>query len=127
MKSPQQASLLIRAAMLLGVLLFGGVTWFIRRSGDVPPFDPANASTLLWVARGVWGVSMAACIVLFFLWRNASSAARVQSLSIIGWSAGELVAMMGGVVWFLTGNTDWYSFGLVYLVLTFLAFPSARD
>lgn len=127
MRSPLQAALVIRAAMLLGVLLFGGVTWFIRRTGDVPPFDPANASTLLWVARGVWGLSMAACIVLFALWRNARSAARVQSLSIIGWAAGELVAVMGGVVWFLTGNAEWYSFGLVYLVLAFLAFPAGGE
>lgn len=125
--APAKVSLLIRAAMLLGVVLFGGVTWFIRRSGSAPSFDPANASTLLRVARGVWGVSMAACLVLFFLLRNARNAARVQSLSIMGWASGELVAMMGGVVWFLTGNAQWYSFGLVYLVLAFLAFPAGRE
>jgi hypothetical protein len=122
-----KATLLIRATLLLGVLLFGGVTWFVRRSGDVPPFDPANATTLLWVARGVWGLSMATCLVLFGLMRNARSTARVRSLSIVGWASGELVAMMGGVVWFLTGNSEWYAFGLVYLVLAFLAFPARGE
>lgn len=120
-------ALLLRAALLLGVLLFGGVTWYVRRAGEAPPFDPANATTLLWVARGIWGFSMATCLVLFGLVRSARTAARVQSLSVIGWASGELVAMMGGVVWFLTGNSDWYAFGLVYLVLTFLAFPAARE
>jgi hypothetical protein len=35
--------------------------------------------------------------------------------------------MVGGVIWFLTGITQWYSAGLVYLVLTFLAFPARRE
>lgn len=117
-------TVLIRAALLLGVVFFGGVTWFIRRSGGVPPFDPANATTLLWVARGVWGFSMATCLVLFALLRRSPDPVRAQSLSIIGWASGELVAMMGGVVWYLTGNAEWYTFGLVYLVLTFFAFPA---
>jgi hypothetical protein len=118
--------LLIRVAMMTGVLIFGGVTWFIRRSGDGPAFDPANATLLLWVARGAWGVAMATCLVLFALLRNTQQPARVRTLSVIGWATGELVALTGGVVWFLTGNPQWYSFGLVYLVLTFLAFPTPR-
>ena len=120
-------AILIRAALLLGVLFFGAVTWFIRRSGGVPPFDPANATALLWVARGVWGVSMATCLVLFGLLRHSRNAARARSLSIVGWASGELVAMMGGVVWYLTGDSQWYTFGLVYLVLTFFAFPAPRE
>jgi ABC-type xylose transport system permease subunit len=117
--------LLIRFAMLFGVLLFGGVTWYLRRDGSVSPFDPSGAKTLLWVARAVWGLSMAACVILFIVIRNARSRAQAQTLSLVGWASGEAVALMGGVVWFLTGNTQWYQFGLVYLVLTFLAFPAA--
>lgn len=117
---------LIRFAMLLGALLFGGVTWFVRRSGDGASLDADGARALLWAARGVWGVSMAACILLFAFIRNARSRERVTALSLAGWATGEAVALMGGVVWFLTGNPDWYTFGLVYLVLTFLAFPAPR-
>lgn len=119
--------MLIRLAMTTGVLMFGGITWFIRRGGDAPTFDAANANTLLWAARAVWGASMAACMILFFALRNARRPAQVKTLSLVGWAAGEAVALMGGVVWFLTGNTQWYSFGLVYLVLTFLAFPAPRE
>lgn len=119
--------LLIRLAMLGGVLMFGAITWFIRRDGGAPTFDPAGANTLLWGARAVWGASMATCLVLFFALRNARRPAQVKTLSLIGWAAGEAVALMGGVVWFLTGNTQWYSFGLVYLVLAFLAFPAPRE
>jgi hypothetical protein len=118
--------LLIRVAMMTGVLIFGGVTWFIRRSGDGPVFDPANAAPLLWVARGAWGLAMATCLVLFTLLRSERRPARVRTLSVIGWASGELVALTGGTVWFLTGNPQWYTFGLVFLVLTFLAFPAPR-
>ncbi len=118
--------LLIRVAMMTGVLIFGGVTWFIRRSGDGPAFDAANASLLLWVARGAWGVAMVTCLVLFALLRSERRPARVRALSVIGWASGELVALTGGTVWFLTDNPQWYTFGLVFLVLTFLAFPAPR-
>jgi len=118
--------LLIRVAMMTGVLIFGAVTWYNRRSGNGPLFDPANADLLLWGARGAWGVAMATCLVLFALLRHARQPARVRTLSVIGWASGELVALTGGTVWFLTGNPQWYTFGLVFLVLTFLAFPAPR-
>ena len=117
----------IRLAMLVGVLLFGAVTWFIRRDGHVPDVAPEGLSRLLWLARASWGLSMAACVVLFALIRQARNASRIRTLSLVGWAYGELVALMGGVVWFLTGNSRWYSLGLVYLVLAFLAFPAPRD
>ncbi|MCC6772221.1 MAG: hypothetical protein IT360_13595 [Gemmatimonadaceae bacterium] len=120
-------ALLIRLALLAGVLMFGGVTWYIRREGAGPGLDPETLRTLLWVGRGTWILSMATCVSLFGMLRNARSQARIGALSLVGWAAGEAVAMVGGVIWFLTGITQWYSAGLVYLVLTFLAFPARRE
>lgn len=119
-------SLLIRLAMMSGVLVFGAIAWYIRR-GDPPAFDPAGLNTLLWAARAVWGASMATCLALFLALRNARQAQRVRTLSLVGWAAGEAVPLMGGVIWLLTGNSRWYSLGLVYLVLTFLAFQSPSE
>jgi len=119
-------TILIRVAMLVGVLLFGGVTWYLRRADAALGIDPDALTTLLWVGRGTWLVSMATCLALFGMIRNARSEGRVRALSLVGWAAGEAVALMGGVIWFLTGITDWYSAGLIYLVLTFLAFPARR-
>ena len=120
-------ALLIRLALLAGVLMFGGVTWYIRREGAGPGLDPETLRTLLWVGRGTWILSMATCVSLFGMLRNARSQARIGALSLVGWAAGEAVAMVGGGIWFLTGITQWYSAGLVYLVLTFLAFPARRE
>ena len=118
--------LIIRVAMLSGVLMFGGIVWFIRR-GSPPNFDPAGLNTLLWSARAVWGASMAACLVLFMALRNARRPQQVRTLSLVGWAAGEAVPLMVGVIWLLTGNSRWYLLGIIYLVLTFLAFPAARE
>lgn len=117
---------IIRIAMLSGVLMFGAVVWFIRRS-STPDFDPAGLNTLLWGARAVWGASMAACLVLFLALRNARRVQQVRTLSLVGWAAGEAVPLMGGVIWLLTGNSRWYLLGVVYLVLTLLAFPTAGE
>ncbi len=120
-------AILIRGAMLVGVLMFGGVTWYIRRGGGGPGLDPDTLPTLLWVGRGTWILSMATCLSLFGMLRKARSEQRVTALSIAGWAAGEAVAIVGGVIWFLTGISNWYSAGLVYLVLAFLAFPVKRS
>ncbi len=116
----------IRLAMLMGVLMFGGVTWFIRQSDPAPPFDPALMPALLWSARAVWGVALVVCFVLFGIMRNEREGPRARRLSVVGWALGEGVALFGGAVWFLTGTPAWYVPGLVFLVLTFLAFPIRR-
>lgn len=120
-------TILIRGAMLVGVLLFGGVTWYVRRDGEPPTLSRDTLTTLLWVGRGTWIVSMATCLALFGMLRNARSQQRITALSITGWAAGEAVAIVGGVIWFLTGISKWYSAGLVYFVLALLTFPVKRQ
>lgn len=120
-------AILIRGAMLIGVLLFGGVTWYVRRDGSPPELSRDTLTTLLWVGRGTWLVSMTTCLALFGMLRNARSQKRITALSITGWAAGEAVAIVGGVIWFLTGISKWYSAGLVYFVLALLAFPLKRQ
>lgn len=118
---------LIRFAMLTGVLLFGGVTWLLRRSGEAPPaLDATDALTLVWMGRIAWLVAIGGSILVFALLQQRPSSARIGRLSIVAWALGELVALYGGVVWFLTGSSAWYLPGLVFLVLSFLAFPARR-
>jgi len=120
-------AILIRGAMLVGILLFGGVTWYVRRDGQPPALTHETLTTMLWVGRGTWILSMATCLSLFGMLRNARNQQRVVALSIAGWAAGEAVAIVGGVIWFLTGITKWYSAGLVYFVLALLALPLKRQ
>lgn len=116
---------LIRIAMLTGVLLFGGMVWYMQRSGTAPVQTLADYGPLLTYARVFWGVAIAGLVAIWFAFQNARGAQgvrRVATLSIIAWALGEGVALLGGVVWMLTGSPAWYVPGLVFLVLTLLLF-----
>ncbi|MDP1858675.1 MAG: hypothetical protein Q8K82_08390 [Gemmatimonadaceae bacterium] len=117
---------LIRIAMLTGVLMFGGVTWFLRQSEPAPQVEASVLPTLLWMARAVWAVAIVGCVILFGIVRRDHSGVRARKLSVIAWALGESVALLGGAVWFLTGTPIWYAPGVVFLVLTFIAFPARR-
>jgi hypothetical protein len=114
-------ALAIRFAMLAGVLLFGGVVLFMRRSGTAPAMPEASQDMLLLMGRVLWVLAIGGCIVLYQAVGRAS-AARASQLHIIGWALGESVALFGAAIWFLTGTPSWYVPGLTFLVLTFLVF-----
>lgn len=114
-------ALAIRFAMLVGVLLFGGVVFFIRRSGTAPALPEASQGMLLLMGRVLWALAIGGCIVLYQAVGRAT-ASRASQLHIIGWALGESVALLGAVIWFLTGTPSWYVPGLTFLVLSFLVF-----
>ena len=114
----------IRLAMLGGVLLFGGVSWFLTRTPDWTPPAPEVAGQLTTIARIVWVIAGVALTILFLKFRDATDAARASSVAILSWALGETLALLGGVVFFLTAAAGWYIAGVVALTLTFVAFPS---
>lgn len=116
-------ALAIRFAMLVGVLLFGLVTWFARSTGTVVVAMSADrAAALLLTGRALWVLALVGCIALYFMTRRATPA-RGATLSIVAWALGEMLALFGGAIWYLTGTPSWYLPGVTFLVLTFLAFP----
>jgi hypothetical protein len=117
---------IIRIAMLAGVLTFGGVVYFLRKNGDAPGVNAEQAKSLLWIGRSIWGMAIAGCLVLFVLSQRERSPGKVNNYQIIAWVLGESVALYGAMLWFLTGSPTWYTPGLIYLGLTFLAFPIRR-
>ena len=118
-------SLAIRFAMLTGVLIFGGVVWFLQRSGDAPTMPLDSQRPLLMMGRILWVVAIGGCILVFQSLGKAS-ASRAAQLHIVGWALGESLALFGAVVWFLAGTPAWYIPGLTFLVLTFLVFRERR-
>jgi hypothetical protein len=118
---------IIRLAMLAGVLTFGGVVYYLRRNGDAPGVDAEQARAFLWIGRALWGMAILGCLILYQLVLRERSPARRQSFQIVAWALGEMVALYGAMIWFLTGSPSWYTPGLIYLALAFLAFPIRRD
>jgi hypothetical protein len=114
----------IRLAMMGGVLLFGGVSWFLTQSPDWTAPEPGIADQLTRVARIAWIVVGVALVVMFMKFRDPTDVARASSVAILAWALGETLALLGGVVYFLTSMPGWYVAGVVALTLTFVAFPA---
>ncbi|HSA57545.1 MAG TPA: hypothetical protein VLE53_17665 [Gemmatimonadaceae bacterium] len=113
----------IRLAMLGGVLLFGAVCWALQRSPDWAPASNVDPESLRLVARLLWAGAIAGVFILMMRARGVTSAARASTLGILSWALGEMVALFGAVVYFLTGVATWYIGGVVFLALTFLLLP----
>jgi hypothetical protein len=116
---------LIRLAIFGGALVFGLVVWWLRR--ETPPPLTTDMGPLRFVGYGLW---VSVLVVLAFmrgLFAKATDQVRRASLLIIAWAAAESLALFGGVVWFLHGDSRWFVAGMCFLLATFILFPVARD
>jgi hypothetical protein len=111
---------LIRIALLVGVLAFGGIVWHLRRSGDTSyNVDPRG---LRVAGQAVWGIMTLGTLGLFFATGRATPQRRA-SFSVIAWALGEATAIYGGLFWLLLGDPQWYLYGVACLLLTYFIFP----
>lgn len=117
-------ALTIRFAMLLGVLLFGGVILFVTQAPDWRPSSTADPASLVRYGQVIWGVAIAGALAVGMYARRAG--AKASSLGIIGWAMGETTALYGAVYWFLTGSPRWYLSGVAFMVMTFVVFPARK-
>jgi uncharacterized membrane protein len=114
--------MLIRVAMLLGVLLFGGVTYALHSRG-IPPFDAATARILLFAFYALMLANFP--LVVFFRVRRARATTEEQMATamIAGWALGEGVALFGTVRYFLTGDPTSFVLGVIYLGMVMVILP----
>ena len=124
---PEASLALIRIAMLVGVLTFGGVIWYLHRQPAYAPAPPTEGLQRLtraldYVMIGV----VAALVALRVATGRTRDAARARSLTIIGWAAGELAALAGGVHYFLTNDPRWYGIGVLVLIASYVVLPIRR-
>lgn len=123
---------LIRIALLAGVLLFGGVCWLVHRAGPRPFPDPSTLGALRTAGLAVWTLAIVGVIFARLLLdsrarrRAAGAAADAAPLRILGWAAGQAAALYGGVVWLLTGDPQWYAFGLVMMLGALVLVPATE-
>jgi hypothetical protein len=111
---------LIRIALLVGVLAFGGIVWYLRRSGDTSyNVDPR---ALRVAGQAVWGLMTLGTLGLFVA-AGRTPPERRGMFSVIAWALGEATAIYGGLFWLLLGNSQWYLYGVACLLLTYFIFP----
>ena len=111
---------LIRIALLVGVLAFGALVWYLRRSGDAAfAVDPRG---LRLAGQAVWAAATLGTLVLFVAAGRAAPERRA-TFAVIAWALGESTAIYGGLFWMLLGDPQWYLYGVACLLLTYFIFP----
>ena len=113
--------------MMGGVLLFGGVSWFLHRTPDWVAPDPRVFNQLARIAPVVALAVILGLAFMFLKFRNTTNAAQASTVAILAWSLGETLALFGGVIFSLTAAGGWYIAGVIALVLAFVAFPPPEN
>ena len=116
---------IIRLSIFGGALLFGIVVWWLRR--ETPPPMEMDLGPLRFVGYALW---VSVLVVLAFvrgLFGKAIDPARRTAFLIISWAAAESLALFGGVVWYLHGDSRWYVAGMCFMLAAFILFPMVRE
>jgi hypothetical protein len=82
---------------------------------------------LRFVGYALWVSVLVVLAFLRGLLGKAVDLARRTTLLIIAWATAESLALYGGVVWFLHGESQWYIAGMCLLLATFILFPLTRE
>jgi hypothetical protein len=114
---------LIRIALLAGVLLFGGVTYYLHSRPGWEPNGDIDAGMLRLVMQIVWVLGIGGVVALYLVARRIRDRDKVIKISIVAWALGEAIALTGGMLYFVTNEPRGFLLGLGAMVLTFLVFP----
>jgi hypothetical protein len=120
---PRLQLLVIRTAMLLGVLLFGAVTWYIKRQEHPAILTPGKAQLFGYIFAGLAFAAVAGLVFLRSRLETTREPGQILVYYVIGYALSEGAAVFGGVVWFLGGAQAWYIAGLVLMVVAFQVLP----
>jgi len=113
---------IIRVAFLTGVLMFGGIAYYLTRqrgglgeSALAGPLQLANIAILILAAAGIMIVQR----------RHAAERdpARRSTLNIVAWAMGEAAALFGGVHFLLIGEPTPFLVGLGMMLGAFVVVP----
>lgn len=117
---------LIRSALLLGLLLFGGATWFQHRNGHPVPVPAEQARMYGFVFIGLAVMAIAGLFVLRSRLERTADVKQRVTLYLAGYAIAEGAALFGGATWFLGGDSSTYIAGLILMVVAFQVLPIKR-
>lgn len=120
---PRAATLrIIRVALLTGVLVFGGVAYYLiqQKGGGLAP---EHADTLQIVNIALLVVAAVGIMIVQGRHATEREPSRRTTLNILAWAMGEAVALIGGVHFLLIGNPVPYLVGLMMMIASFIVVP----
>lgn len=117
----KQALNLIRFALLGGVVLFGGLAWFLGRVLEPEGMSPElfqGFENVVWYGfilfiLGAFG----GIIALQARWRAADGFPAKRKINIVGWALAEFPALLGGMYLMLGGDPTFFGMGLALMIL----------
>lgn len=114
---------LVRYAMLAGVLIFGGVAYYLATNRPPEEAPTADLSMLRWVGYGLCAAAIVALGVLRQIREGADEAKR-GTLGLIGSALAESAAMFGAVYILLGGDVSIYGVGVLIFLATWTLLPA---
>lgn len=114
---------IIRVALLTGVLMFGGIAYYLtqERGGGIGEADLAQ--TLQWLNIGFLVVAAIGIMTMQRKHAAERDPARRTTLTIVAWAMGEATALFGGVHYLLMGDPMPYVVGLGLMLASFVVVP----
>src|SRR3954469_22520828 len=113
-------------AILLGVSLFLGLAvWIFHSLGASSSRDLVFVNKLRGVGVLTWMYALVQMVDLRF-YHSRFARRRLASgmpQSVIGWLFGQMLPWFGILYYGLTQDVRWYVAGMVFLVVSFVAFP----
>lgn len=117
-KQPPQPIQLIRFALAAGVLLFGAVTVFVHTQPNWKAVALPAAANYAVIAMAFIAVAVAGTLRARVARETIPQ--RKFSLLLTGWSVGEVAGLCGAVIFFVTGQSEWFLVGLLGMAVSFM-------
>lgn len=121
---PSKHLFIVRIGLIGGVFAFAAIAIYQRMQGIVPPGLSAGLplETLRYV---LWIVVAASALATMFLRTRVESAAPAQRgiYTLVGWTFGEGVALLGIVLHFSGGAITSLALGIVAFIFALLMLP----
>lgn len=116
---------LVRYAMLIFLLIFGGIAY---RQGTIriAPPDPAPLEMFRWVGMGLCVAAMFAIVLFRGIRARVEGSARF-TWSLVGSALAEGVTLFGAVILFMGGDIWVYALGLLIFLATWGILPADPD
>jgi FtsH-binding integral membrane protein len=120
--SPQVNFVIIQLAMILGVLIFAGVAWYMHSQQRIPPCGlPAGLQYALPI---VCILALSAIVFVKRLRAPMTQNQQFQTVTLIGWAAGEGAALMGVLYYWCTDNPTWTVTGILVMLFGAVMLPA---
>lgn len=115
-----QALFFVRMALISGVAIFSGITWYLHSTGALQTRPQPE------VGMAILGLQAALLVAVIFFSRRqdpGADPARRATVAIIGWALGEAAAFAGLVYYFVSGDASRAGIGLLIFVAALIVFP----